>query len=93
MPLCHFWSVATKTLEPSGRGHSPLPFIHLTNIATELQGHRRPQRQPSHPAPLPASGWAQHFTSILSNLKCGLLSQVGSFVLTHGPAFNFNNIQ
>lgn len=45
MLLCHFWSVATKTLEPSARGHGPLPFIHLTNIATGLQGHRRPQHQ------------------------------------------------
>jgi hypothetical protein len=67
-----------KTLEASVRGHGPPPSIHLTNIATGLQGHRYPQCQPSHPAPLPASV----FTSILSKLKSVLWSQVGvSFLL------------
>lgn len=67
MLLCHFWTIATKTLEPSARGHSPLPFIHLINIATGLQGHPCSQRQPSHPAPLPASVPAQPFTVV-----CGI---------------------
>lgn len=50
LEYCH------DTLEPpTGTQNSPLPSIPPTNIATGLQGHRCPQCQPSHPAPLHAS--------------------------------------
>lgn len=65
-----------------GTHSSPLPFIHPTNIAPGLQGHRCPQSQPL--------GRALHKRSLSSEVWS--VESGGSFVLIHKPASNFTSI-